>query len=347
MDNPLSADLDHILQRTHDLWDELRNQRIFITGGTGFFGSWLLESLIWANEKLGIDYSVVVLTRNYEAFYKKAPHLATHPIIRFHIGDVRNFDFPDTEFSYIIHGATEASAKLNEEDPLRMFDTIVQGTRQTLEFAKQCCTKKFLLISSGAVYGKQPPNLTHIPEDYNGAPDPTNPSSAYGMGKRVAEHLCMLYSKQYGIQAKIARCFAFVGPYLPLDIHFAIGNFIRDALKGKAIQVKGDGMSYRSYLYAAELVIWLWVILLRGRSNRPYNVGSDQMISIAELAKKISELIRPNASIEIMQHPDPTKEPERYVPSIQRAISELGLNQSISLEDAIMKTSSFYADVYH
>ena len=104
-DNPLAEDLDHILTHTRDLWEELRDQRIFITGGTGFFGCWLLESFAWANDKLNLNAEALVLTRNYEAFLKKAPHLATNPAIKFHIGDVKDFVFPEGKFSHLIHSA--------------------------------------------------------------------------------------------------------------------------------------------------------------------------------------------------------------------------------------------------
>jgi dTDP-D-glucose 4,6-dehydratase len=155
---PLPAsDLDHVLIHTQPLWDEMRGQRLFITGGTGFFGCWLLESLAWANAKLDLNASAVVLTRDPAAFAVKAPHLAAHPAFRFHRGDVRHFEFPDGQFPCVIHAATEASAKLNAEDPLTMFDTVVEGTRRTLEFARLHGAKRFLLASSGAVYGRQPP----------------------------------------------------------------------------------------------------------------------------------------------------------------------------------------------
>src|ERR1035438_9937087 len=173
--NPLADDLDHVLVHTQGLWEELRGQRIFITGGTGFFGCWLLESFVWANDKLKLGASAVVLTRNAEAFENKAPHLAAHPAIQLYIGDIRSFDFPPGRFSHVIHAATEASAKLNDENPLLMFDTIGSGTHRALEMATHCGAKKFLLTSSGAVYGRQPPELTHVPEEFSGGPDPTEP----------------------------------------------------------------------------------------------------------------------------------------------------------------------------
>ena len=134
-DNRLSADLDHILEHTRGCWEELRGARIFITGGTGFFGCWLLESFAWANDKLGLNARALVLTRNLEAFLKKAPHLATNPTINFHIGDVRSYDFPQGSFSHVIHAATESSVNTINQTPLTMFDTIVEGTRHTLEFS--------------------------------------------------------------------------------------------------------------------------------------------------------------------------------------------------------------------
>jgi len=342
MGNPLAADLEHILAHTQGLWEELRGQRLFITGGTGFFGCWLLESFAWANDKLGLDASALVLTRDPSAFAKKAPHLAAHPAIQLHVGDVRSFEFPAGRFSHIIHAATEASARLNEEDPLRMLDTIVQGTRRALDFARHCGATKFLLTSSGAVYGRQPPDLTHIPEDYPGGPDPTDPRSAYGEGKRVAEMLCVLYARQYGLQAKIARCFAFVGPYLPLDAHFAIGNFIRDGLQGGPIQVKGDGTPYRSYLYAADLAIWLWTILLRGEPCRPYNVGSEFGLTIKDLAYMVAHASGPHVELQIAWQPAPSKPAERYVPSTQQAQSELSLRQRVDLGESIQRTIAWH-----
>ena len=340
--NSLSADLDHVLDHTRPLWEEVRGGRLFITGGTGFIGCWLLESFAWANERLALNAQALVLTRNLAAFARKAPHLAGRADIHFHVGDVRHFEFPPGRFSHVIHAAAEASANLNDEQPAVMLDTIVAGTRRALDFSAWCGAQRFLLTSSGAVYGPQPSALAHLAEDYAGGPDVSNPQSAYGEGKRMSELLCAIQAREHGLEVKIARCFAFVGPYLPLDIHFAIGNFIRDAMAGGPIKVTGDGTPYRSYLYAADLAIWLWTILFKGASNRPYNVGSRQPVTIAETAAAVSRVLPGKVSVVIAQKPVPGQPPARYVPETARAEQELGLSEWVPLEDAIRRTARWH-----
>ncbi len=343
---PLAGDLDHILIHTESLWEALRGRRVFITGGTGFFGCWLLESFAYANDRLDLGASAVVLTRSYDAFQSKAPHLACNPAIKCHIGDIRDFDFPEGEFSHIIHAATSPSTGRRNEDHLFMFDTIVEGTRHTLDFAVYCRAKKFLLTSSGAVYGKQPSDMAHMPEDYCGSPDLTDPYSAYGEGKRAAELLCTLYAEQFRIETKIARCFAFVGPYLPLDIHYAIGNFIRDGLNGGPILVNGDGTPCRSYLYAADLAIWLWTILFRGQSCFPYNVGAEDIVTIAQLAHLVARCVGTSIEVRITKMQQPGRPLERYVPSTKRA-TLLGLTSFIDLKQAVAETLKFNQGLLH
>ena len=330
--------MDHVLAHTEGLWEELRGKNIFITGGTGFFGCWFLESFAWANEKLNLNASMLVLTRDLEAFKKKAPHLTNDSSISFHTGDIRSFDFPESEFDYIIHAAASLSSLPDGKDSLEVFDIIVEGTRHILEFAKQCKANKFLLISSGAVYDQQPPDITCICEDYQKAPDPADWHSSYGEGKRAAELLTVLNARQYGFEAKIPRCFAFVGPYQKLDGQWAIGNFIRDGLNGGPIVVKGDGMAYRSYLYAADLIIFLWTILFRGESCLPYNVGSEEEINIRSLAQLVSSVCKIKKDVVISKKPDIKADIERYIPSTKRVREKLNLKQLISLQDAIKRT---------
>lgn len=340
--NPLADDLDHVLEQTKDLWEGLRGQRIFVTGGTGFFGCWLLETLLYANDRFKLDAPVVVLTRRRNHFRRTAPHLANHPLLTLHDGDVRTFEFPEGRFSHVIHAATASGSTLADDDPLLMFDTIVTGTRRTLDFACRSGARRFLLTSSGAVYGRQPADITHVPEEYVGGPDPTNARSAYAEGKRAAETLCALYGRQFGLEPTIARCFAFVGPYLPLDVHFAAGNFIRDGLGGGPIRISGDGSPYRSYLYAADLAIWLWTILLRGKALRPYNVGSATALTIADLAHVVAHSFVPPLAIEKAKMPAPGAPADRYVPAVTRPETELGLRAIVPLPEAVRRTVAWH-----
>jgi dTDP-glucose 4,6-dehydratase len=348
-------DLKYVIERTRNDWDQMRGGRIFVTGATGFFGVWLLETFAYANQELGLGAELLGLTRNPEAFYAKVPHLASLPDIRLLQGDVRDFKFPEGTFTHVIHAGTTSGAPV---PPLEMLDTIIQGTRRTLDFAVAARAKRFLFVSSGAVYGKQSPDIDRIPETYLGGPDTLNPVSSYDEGKRVAEMLCHLYHHEHGVATTVARSFALVGPRLPLDAHFAMGNFLRDAMKGEPILVK-DGTPERSYLYAADLAIWLWTILFRGTPCHPYNVGSDHAISISQLAKTVARLtggtvqLPPTSQSEasssdqllnfsISQQSAPPRPSSRYVPDTNRIMSELALEEIIGLEEAIRRTLHYY-----
>jgi len=338
----LKSDLDEVLDLTSGLWDDLRGARILVTGGTGFIGTWLLASLVHANQRHDLDLEAVVLTRNPEGFRKKIPHLADSPEIHLVPGDVCQLPALAGSFTHLIHAATDASAQLLTANPHLMFDTIVSGTRAVLEVATEKAIGSSLFLSSGAVYGRQPHDLERIPEDWNGLLDCADPRSAYAEGKRAAETLCGIHAHQHGLAISIARCFAFVGPYLPLDSHFAIGNFIGDALAGKTIRVKGDGTPYRSYLYATDLTAWLWHLLVRGESGVPFNVGSEEAVSIRELAAQVGQEL--NSSFEILGQAAPHQMPERYVPSTEHIRQKLGLSQTVSLQEGIRRTARWHAD---
>lgn len=338
----LARDLDEIVDATVG-FDELRDARLFVTGGTGFVGSWILESFIRANDRLGLRARAVVLTRDPARARARLPHWMTRPEIELLQGDVETFAFPAGSFSHIIHGATPVSVESVERRPRQLFDTIAGGTARVLDFASRCDGRKLLLTSSGAVYGPQSPSVERVDEACVGGPDPSDPRSVYAEGKRVAELLCVLAARDGGIEAKIARCFTFVGPYLPIDAHYAVGNFIRDRLAGRPIVVRGDGTPLRSYLYASDLAIWLWTILFRGRSGRPYNVGSDEPISIAAMARVVGEAFEPQLPVVIEREPVVGAPAPRYVPAIDRAVGELGLKVRVGRTEAVARTLEWNA----
>lgn len=335
------VDLNSILENTSDLWKDIEEKTIFITGGTGFFGLWLLESFVFINRNLGLNAKLILLTRNKKSFIEKYPFVKEYSEISYIEGDILDFQYPSGPIDYIIHAATEASAKLNMEQPLAMLDTIIKGTKHVLDLAIKKNVNSFLLTSSGAVYGIQPSILTHVYENYNGAPDTNNFLSAYGEGKRISELMCSIYFEKNKLPIKIARCFAFVGPYLPLDRHYAIGNFIKNVLENVPINISSNGSSIRSYLYASDLTTWLWTILLKGHNNTSYNVGSDQDISIKDLASTVMECGNSKQGL-FLKSDEGNLTINRYVPSIDRCKTELSLNITVDLKTSIVKTINFY-----
>ena len=333
------ADLNYMFNGlSENDWRYFSNKRLFITGGSGFIGKWLLSALLTADKRLSLNCQIDILTRSPKQFCESFPHIACAKGIFLHKGDVRDFDFPRGLFNVIVHGATDVVA-LNK--PLETFSVCVDGTKRVLEFAKESKAEDFLLSSSGAVYGQHPSELMGLAEEYPGGPDPTSPLSAYAEGKRVSEWLACAVAAETKLRVKVARIYAQLGPYLPMDKHFAIGNFINDALANKEIIIRGDGTPFRSYLYAADTAIWLWAMVMRGESGRAWNVGGDEGLSIADLSLRVAKNIGSKKGSKILTPSDPDKRTEFYVPNVKRAQSELKLPKPIGLDEAILRTADW------
>jgi UDP-glucuronate decarboxylase len=315
---------------------------LLITGGTGFFGRALikyLEAKRLGGDKLPFE-QVTILSRAPEQFCFRFPALANLPWIRWHTGNVLSpASLPQHDgFDYILHAAGDSTDAAGLT-LLQKYRQIVDGTENILKFAATRGTRRFLLTSSGGAYGPQPADMNTIPETYTGMPDPLSPSNAYGVAKRQAEHLCALYGEQHSIEWVVARCFAFVGEDLPLNAHFAIGNFVRDALWRDEITVAGDGTALRSYLDQSDLAQWLTTLLERGQSGEAYNVGSDQAISIADLAAVVRDTLSPDKPIRILGTPDVRRSRHMYVPNTAKAQRSLGLRAWTSLIESIHNTA--------
>lgn len=313
--------------------------KILITGGTGFLGKSILEFLKFSN--LSDEISEVYLnSRNPE----KVLSSFSENIFSFKLSLIKQdlkkkFDF-DIEVDYIIHAAAESGSSLGFDNPLEMRNVIVEGTKNVLDFAKKKKIKRILFISSGAVYGTQPPNMDTINEECLNAPNVLLSENAYGCAKRQAENLFSLYEKHYNINFVIARCFAFVGPYLPLDEHFAIGNFINDGLLNRDIIVKGNGKTIRSYLFADDLCDWLFKILFNGRSGEAYNVGSEEKINMHQLAQLVSKCFNDKPDVKIIGEHNTNV--STYVPNIDKIKNELNARQNYDLIESINRTIHFH-----
>ena len=245
-------------------------------------------------------------------------------------------------FDVIIHAATPASATLNHGSPLSMFDNCVTGMRNVLNYAERLGNCPLILFtSSGAVYGDMPGDMTSFEEDCRLAPASFDPKSAYAEGKRAAEFLLAEAANRGVCVPRLARLFAFSGTLLPVDRHFAIGNFVRDAVNQQTIEVRGDGKAIRSYLDQDDLAEWLLAIILRGLPTSTYHIGSERAISIADLAHLVANryeaITSKSCTVEVKGQTSPLDGVNRYVPSTAKTRSELNLQERVSLEDSIDK----------
>ena len=337
MNSLIDNDFELMLDEKN-LFEVLRNKKIFLTGGTGFFGKWILFAIRFLNREMGLNAKVVVLSRDPQRFQRDNSALNENAEFIFQKGDIRDFEFEHLDIDYVIHAATEANAVLNFSNPSEVNSVIVGGLEHLLKYCKISRAKRMLFISSGAVYEdissehniSENSGLTNLVDD------------AYGYGKRVSEERCLEFIEDSTLEIMIARCFSFVGPYLPLDSTFAVGNFISNFILGQPINIKGDGMSQRSYLYTSDLIHWLLKILIKGKNGRSYNVGSDQSISIKELAKIVSQTFNHNLDV-IVEDRDSIicAAGNVYVPNIDRITGELGVKVHVPLDEAIERTIRF------
>jgi len=309
---------------------------LFVTGGTGFFGKALLRH--W--KSTGSPFKkIFILSRKPKIFQEKYSYLIEGLPIEFVKGDILNLSEVkiDQDLDVVLHAATDSTIgpSLSRLD---VYTQITKGTEEVLQFSANNSCKKFVLASSGGVYGAQPSNMEKIPEEYLGMPDPLDPNSAYGIGKRAAEHLVALYADKYRFDYVIARCFAFVGQDLPLDKHFAIGNFIKDGFEGNNIEIYGDGTTIRSYMYQEDLAQILDHMTIKKIPNGAYNVGSEEAVSLNELANKIKNVINNEIKIKILGREDGNIK-NKYVPDISKLKSEIDQIKFRSLDLAIKLTA--------
>ena len=336
-----AEDLDFVLSQTPEFWSRFGGARLLITGGTGFIGSWLVQTLQRANYRLGSGLELVVLARNPDRARQQHPFVFDRADTRLVQADISQALPPLGPLDMCIHAATDVGDLGKAGNPLQQFDSIVGGTRRVLDMAQAGGAKRFLLVSSGAIYGPQPTDLERIHETYTAAPSTLLQAQAYGNGKRAAEWLACAYAAQTaqtGLEASIARIFAVVGPGLPFNGPFAAGNFIRDALAGKTITIQGDGQPLRSFLYMSDLCIWLLRILGVGQSGEAYNVGGQHAVSIATLAQQVVAAADTATPIDIRTQAQPDVAPPRYLPDTSKARQALNLQDYTPLDVALRKT---------
>ena len=308
---------------------------ILVIGGTGFFGKSILDCFrLGRLEKWGVE-RVIAMSRSAESLRKEAPQLISSGV-ELYAADITSITtLPAADI--VIHAAASTEAARYISCPLQEQQNIQAGIYNYCELAKIFHAKsRILYVSSGAVYGKQPAGMVHIPEEYLPSDIAELPDGKrdYAAAKLDAEAAVKNLGWQ-GLSVSIARCFAFAGPWLPRNQHFAIGNFIEDGLQGRTITVKARKRVYRSYMYADDLVDWMMTIAFHASPECPvYNVGSDQAVLMGDLARLVANEFGVEACIPEITDADV----DRYIPSTEKAKRELGLTLRHDLLSAIRYT---------
>ncbi len=331
----LIEDFTYIKENLNDEIQNFNEKKILITGGTGFFGMNLVKTFKYFVENEGLKCEIFILSRNAKDVKIKNKEFNDLPYLHFTNHDISKPIFLKNDIDFVIHCATSASKEINDNHFDEMSKTIINGTINVLDFCVQK-KAKLLFISSGAVNGINESNIKINPTYYS----PYNPldgNYTYHLGKIFAENLCYNYSLKFNLEVKIARCFAFVGPFLPLKKHFAIGNFINSVLDKKQIIIKSKGASIRSYLYSADLVIWLFKTLINGQNLKPYNIGSSEEISILDLATLVSKFGDKEVLVEGNK-----ENPTFYVPNIDETLFDLKISNFFDINTSISKTFQWY-----
>ena len=318
------------------LAQEMGNSSFFITGGSGLFGAWILSFFNWSVKRKYADPKLTILSRQ---------DFSSSSSVKFICGDIKNFKNYDLKYTYTLHmAAPSASETYRSMDELDKFQVLAKGTEALLNSARLNTEKRTLILSSGALFGGfDETKVDKISESERHAPAYADDLQALSIGKRVAEFLTKEFCCKGYIDASIARCFSFIGPGLPTDLHYAVGNFVAQAVAGENIVIRGSGRPIRSFMHLGDMVFWIMTILFRGRTGEDYNVGSKNGISILELAKEIVDVLETRSEIVILGEPDKTSGNSSnyyYVPDTCKAESELGLFCRTELRTSIKE----YAD---
>lgn len=328
--------------RCFEDWKRLGQAHILLTGGTGFFGSWIIASF-QALREVGLKIELTVLSRNPDLFLENNPSLKNQPGLIFKKGDVVTATIPFS-VTHIFHFATTPANRADASAEAEMRETIVSGTRRMLEEAERVGAKRFLLASSGAVYGRgnsdlpieglvdasRLPALTELSDPLSGG------LTMYGAAKREAERLCYEAQKARRVETVVARGFAFSGPLFPIDGPYAISGFMSAMLNGRPMNVHAP-QSVRTYLDGRDLAQVLWMLLARGRSGEAYNVGGAESVNMHELADLIRAVAlkvgRKVPEVRVARHM--MQSPDSYRPSIKKLQIEFGWQPAISLRESL------------
>jgi UDP-glucuronate decarboxylase len=355
----LDADLAGIAAAIGGELAEMEGSNLLITGGGGFLGYYLVQSVLFWNDRRAPRRPIhVTVVDNYR---RGVPEwllaLRANRNLALLEHDISQPLPPDPPpFQYIIHAAGIASPTYYRRFPIETMDTNVQGLRHLLEYARARqagpgAVKGFLFYSSSEIYGDPLPGNIPTPEDYRGNVSCTGPRACYDESKRYGETLCVNFAQQHGVPVTMARPFNNYGPGLKITDRRVIPDFARDVLAGRDIVLLSDGAPRRTFCYATDAVAGYYKVLVKGRPGEPYNIGVETPeISMLELAERITRLARGLFGYRgaVVRKESSEAEylvdnPNRRCPVIDKARRELGYSPAVDLEEGLRRSLVWYS----
>lgn len=352
-------DLDYICDRLQGEFTRMGGSRLLITGGAGFLGHYLVQSVTHWNARVveaeRIDVTIFDnFIRGIPTWLETLQAEETVKLVRHDITDPLPADLEEPD--YIIHAASIASPTFYRQHPIETMDANVNGLRILLEYARLRQEhgdplSGFLFFSSSEIYGD--PDPEHIPtaEDYRGYVSCTGPRACYDESKRYGETLCVNFAQVYGLPIRSARPFNNYGPGLGIADRRVIPDFARNILQNEDLVLLSDGSPTRTFCYVADAVIGYYKVLVNGRSGEAYNIGTETPeVSIRQLADLMaaaaSELLGYEGRVVQRTSSDAdylTDNPVRRCPDITKARAELGYEPGIPLEEGLRRSLLWYA----
>ena len=308
------------------------HRKILVTGGAGFLGSHLCDRLLADNRE------VLCVDNYFSGAKQNIQHMLGHPNFDLKRHDVT---FPlYVEVDQIYHLACPASPVHYQLDPVQTVKTNVHGTINILGLAKRTHAR-VLQASTSEVYGD--PEVHPQTEEYWGRVNPIGPRACYDEGKRCAETLFFDYQRQHGLEIKVARIFNTFGPRMRADDGRVVSNFIVQALRGEPLTIYGDGRQTRSFCYVDDLIDGLLKLMDTAPDfSGPVNLGNPGEFTVGELAEKIIDLA--GSRSKLSYHPLPDDDPVQRRPDISLASTALDWQPTVSLEDGLKKTISYFKE---
>lgn len=337
-DSVIKQDMKKIISTIKDLIPELDGKVILITGGSGFLGKYIIETLLTLNETKLKKPSRIISIDNH---ITSAETTKSSKNLKQITHDVKQPLTIKGKIDYIIHAAGIASPVYYQKFPLETIDAAVNGTRNMLELARKKKVIGFLYFSSSEIYGDPPPDQIPTKESFKGYVSSFGPRSCYDESKRLGETLCYIYHTRFGVPVKIVRPFNVFGPGMAPFDHRVIPSFLYSAFLNEPLQIHSSGNQTRTFCYISDATTAFLQVLLKGKPGEAYNVGNDNNeLDMNKLANTLKEIFKGGLQVNNIEYPEsyPADEPQRRCPDLSKIRKDTKYKPKVSLKQGLQKT---------